>query len=299
MSFISIAIIGYSLLAVEGVLSKYLLTGKIKSWQVYLFYVGMLSLFGLVFIPFGLAWWGMNVFVFSLLSGLSLFVSLAFLFQALQVSAVSRVYVLYGAITTITTFILANVFFMEELTIKEIIGIVFLLIGGFFISFKFYKRRFFSSYKKIILAGVLAGISFVLLKNVYDNSNFVSGYVYSRLGIFLGTLIFLAIPIFRKEIFKKRISQKKEKKLGNFFGVVLAKAIAGAGVILISYSISIGSVTIVNALNSVQYLLTFFLATILAVFLKNVIKERLTFSNVVFKLIGVFFISLGVFLVSI
>ena len=300
MNFILIAIIGYFFLAVEAVFSKYLLTGKIKSWQVYLFYVGILSLFSLVFVPFGLKWWGWEIFLLSILSGLIFFLSLAFLFQSLKDSSVSRVYILYGTIITTTTFFLMNFFFMEKFTAKGTLGIIFLLIGGFFISFKFYKHRFFHNYKKIILAGILAGISLVILKYIYENSNFVSGYVYSRLGIFVGALVFVAIPFFRKEIFRKNvIKRKKKKNIIYFFGVITAKIIAGTGVILVSYSIFIGSVTLVNALISVQYLLTFLLATILAIFFKEAIRERLTLSNIILKLVGIFFIAGGVVLISV
>lgn len=263
MNFVWLAILGYLFLALEAVVGKYLLMGKIKNWRLYLFYVSFLSLFSLFFSPFGLAWWGWKLFLWSFLSGAIFFLSLSFLFYSLSTSVASRVYVLFGAISTFTTFVLMKLFSEEDLKSWEIISVFLLLLGGFFISFKFSQKRFFHNCQKVILSGFLAGISLVLLKYIYNETNFISGYVYSRLGIFGMAVLFLGIPFWRKKTF---IKNKKNQKKRSFLIVLPVKILAGIGTILISYSISVGSLTIVNALVSVQYLATFLLTMGLAFF---------------------------------
>lgn len=294
MNFIYFALLGYLLLAIEAAASKYLLAGRVINWRLYLFYVSVLSLFGLVFAPWGLHWWGWKNFWWAFSSGVVFFFSLGFLFFSLTSSAASRVYVLFGAFSTLVGLVLMKLFFEENLNRQELFSVLLLLTGGFFISFKFTERRFFHNYKKIVLAGFLAGVSLVLLKDSYDRVNFVSGYIFSRLGIFFPALFFLIVPVLRKKTFSVRAGRRKIVQ-SPLWKVILVKTLAGAGTVLISYSISIGSLTIVNALVAVQYLITFFLAIWLAAFFREFSKEKIPTVDIIFKFIGVFLVVLGVF----
>ena len=95
---------GYTLLAVEAVMSKYILAARMKSWPLYTFYVGIFSVFSLGFAPFGLKWYR-NHSVSHLFSfgNPDVSLSLAFLFRALVRSSAPRVYILFGAASTIVT----------------------------------------------------------------------------------------------------------------------------------------------------------------------------------------------------
>jgi len=72
-NWLAISTTGYLLLAIEAVITKILLTNKVKSWQLYSFYVGLLSLSGVFFAPFGLKWFGFALFFESLLAGFDFF----------------------------------------------------------------------------------------------------------------------------------------------------------------------------------------------------------------------------------
>jgi drug/metabolite transporter (DMT)-like permease len=283
---------------VEAVLSKALLTGRLKSWQVYVFYVGIFSAFSFLLFPFGLAWSGWESFSASFLSGVIFLGSIGFLFCALYKSSASRVYVLFGSVSTVTTLLLSDIIVGQPATVNEFVGILILLLGGFFISFKFYKGRLFSSWKKILIAGVLNGVSLVILKVSYEQQNFISGYIYSRLGIVFGTLVLFGWPTFRQAI-NKGLSKGRKKKAGDLFGVIGTKALAGLGTIIVQYAIFLGNVAIVNALVSVQYLFTFILSITLSIFFKKIFREEIFASNLFFKLIGVVLVVIGVFLVNV
>jgi drug/metabolite transporter (DMT)-like permease len=295
--WIYITIIGYSLLAVEAVMSKYILAGRMKSWQLYCFYVGVFSVFSLGFAPFGLKWFGIVPFLISFLSGIIFFLSLAFLFRSLLRSSTPRVYILFGATSTVATAALARIMIGEIISKRELAGIFFLLIGGAVISYKFYVGRFFSHWRGAILAGILAAFSMILLKYGFDNGTFVSGYIVSRMGILSAALAALLIPDFRKSVFGNLRKRKRRENIENLAGTIVAKSTAGLGTLLLNYSISLGSVAIISSLVSVQYLLTFLFALFLSFFLKDIFIERFSPINILAKTAGIFLVTLGTILV--
>ena len=297
-NWVLISSLGYLFLAIEAVVTKILLTNKIKSWQLYSFYVGLLSLNGVFFAPFGLKWFGWFLFAESLLAGVIFFLALIFLYKSLRKSSASRVFVLYGGIVTLVSFVLSGFLLGETFSIFNLVGLGLLMIGGFFTSFKIEEKRFFRSYKNVIFSGILMGVALIILKDVFDSQNFITGYVFSRIGIFLSALSLMFFGEFRIAI-QKHFSKKPRKNNQKNFGLVVGtKILSGSGTLLIQYSISIGSVALINALVSIQYLFTFVLATLVSLFLKNVIQEKLTWKNLIFKIIGVVFIVVGIVLIT-
>ena len=292
------ALAGYTFLAGEAVLSKFLITARIKNWQLYAFYIGLFSIFSLIFTPFGLDWFGPKAFLAAVFSGFLFYLALVFLFQSLLVSSAIRVYVLFGAVMTLATTFLAPIFLHEKITSLSFAGIILLILGGFFIAFKHYERAFFSNWQKTILAGVLAAASFVVLKYAYSEQNFVSGYIVSRMGITASALFSLLVPSFRRKIFSTFKREKGEESAKNLLGSIIAKTLAGVGTVLVHYGIFLGSVVIVNALVSVQYLLTFVFSVALSFCWKKIFIEKFTPLNFFLKIIGVVCVVLGTVLVS-
>jgi drug/metabolite transporter (DMT)-like permease len=297
MSWITITISGYTLLAVEAVMSKYILAGRMKSWQLYSFYVGVFSVFSLAFAPFGLKWFGIIPFLISFISGIIFFLSLAFLFRSLLRSSASRVYILFGTTTAVVTTVLAKLVLGDNFSSKEIMGIIFLLFGGVIISYKFYVGRFFSQWQGTVLAGILAAFSMILLKYGYNHQTFVSGYIMSRGGILFGAIASLLIPAFRHAVFESVRKRKRRENVENLAGTIIAKTTAGLGTLFINYSISFGSVAIISALVSVQYFLTFVLALLLSFYFKNIFVERFSWLNILTKMTGIILVAFGTILV--
>ncbi len=295
--WIYIAILGYTLLAVEAVIGKYIIAGRMKNWQTYAFYVGLFSSFCLILAPFGLKWSGFFPFLASFVSGILFYLGLIFLYRSLLRSSASRVYILFGATSTIATTLLAQALLDDVFSMNELIGILFLVLGGIFISYKFYASRLFSNYHWTILSGLVIALSLVLLKYGYNEQKFVSGYILSRLGIFSGAVFSFAIPSFRKTIIRSLKRTKRKENIKNFLGTVGAKSIAGAGTLVINYGIAVGSVAIVSSLVSVQYLLTFVFALALSFYFKKVFVERLSPLNFFTKMLGIIFVTLGTILV--
>lgn len=303
--WISLSIFAYFLLAIESVADKFLITGRVKSWRVYLFYVSMLSLASILLLPLGVIWpeinldWpGWRIFYISLASGVLFWAFLASLFYSLGKSNASRVFTLVGVVSTLTAFFISSVFFGEKLYWQEAVGVIALLVGGFFISFKFSRGRLFGAFWPAFLAGVLFGISFVLFKYVYNLQNFTSGYIFSRWGIALTSVVaVLAIPSFRRDIVDLFKKNHHEEKVSHLYGVVAAKTLAGLGTVILDYSIKVGVVTIVSALVSVQYLFIFLISLFLARIYKKELGENLSPLNVIAKATGVVLVVIGIVIV--
>jgi len=301
-----LAVLGYFLLGVEAVISKFLLTGKIKSWQVYSFYVGMLSFFAFFFAPFGLRWFGWQKFGISFFAGFLFLLAIATLYRSLKKEEASRVFVVFGATSIIATFLIEKSLSKESFAPDEFWGIVLLVSGSFLISFELSKRFFFSKFKETILGGILLSFALIFLQYSYQEQNFVTGYVFSRMGIVFTTAIFFLSPSFRKEIAKKFFQKKsnnrnktRKKNLKYFLAVAFSKFLAGGGTLLIHLAINFSSrVSVINALTSLQYATTFVLVTFLATKYPKIFQEKLSKKEVAIKTMGVGLVSLGIALVN-
>jgi len=302
MDWIGISIVAYFILAIESVANKFLISGKVKSWRLYLFYIGLLSLFSFVLAPLGLAWPGWTIFTVAVISGIIFFCYLTTLFLSLKRWGASRVFVLVGATSTLATLFLSRIFLGEELAAYDIWGISFLIIGSFFISFKYYKGRFFSGWRTVVLSGFFFAASLVMLKYAFDafsGHNFISVYIYSRVGIVGMTIFLLIFASYRNRVFELLKKRNNKKNARHFGATVLVKAMAGVAAIMINYSIAIGSVTIVNALSSVQYLFVFILSIILSFYFKKIFQENLERKNTLYKAIGAVLVVTGIIMVMI
>lgn len=304
MNWIILAIGAYLLLSFESIANKFLISGKVGSWRLYLFYIGLLSFTSLMFAPFGLYWPGWKIVAISVCSGAVFFAYLAFLFSSLKGSTATRVFVLIGAVATIVTFIFSRMFLKSEFSAISLIAIVLLLAGGFFVSFKVKEKKLFMDYKKVVIAGVLLGLWLGLFKYVFglfEGSNFeifVNGYIYTRMGSVLMVGVLMFLPSYRNCIFSN--FQKKEGKSHavNFALVVAVKTLSGIATFIMGYALSIGDPTVVSALVSVQYLGVFLLSLGLSSKFGHIFSEDFDQRDMVFKTIGVVLVILGVVGVS-
>lgn len=317
MNAILLATFGYFLISLENVASKFLLGEKIKNWKLYVFYVGLMSFFALLLIPgasflmtgdWGLIYGGFGNFLISILSGVSFFIYLAFLYKALSCSTASRTYVFSGAVSLAGIYFLARIFLGEVFELSDVVGIVFLLSGGMMIALKINPIRYqrskrkkikkFEGFNETFLAGIFFAVSLVLLKIAYDQSGFVNGYVFSRLGIVLATIAAMFFARFRDEIAGQISKENKKEKASQFSAVVLTKILAATGTLMVNGAIFIGSVTLINALQAAQYLFTFILSILLTAAFGKAFAENLSGLNIVYKALGVLMVICGIILVS-
>jgi len=146
-----------------------------------------------------------------------------------------------------------------------------------------------SGVSKAVFAGLLLGASFVFSKFIYNNYSFINSFIWIRSGSFLGALLMLLSPDNRRAIW--RANKKTKAKTGGL--VIFNKLLGAGGFIALNFGIYLGSVTLANALQGVQYFFLLILAIILSKKLPEIIKEKITPAAIIPKLIGIMLIGLG------
>lgn len=122
----------------------------------------------------------------------------------------------------------------------------------------------------VLLAAGLLGLVNVLEKLVYNQTNFVSGYVWFTIGTFVGALLLLIRASWRQQIF----SESGQDKPRNRFWYFVNRFISGVGSFLIFYAISLGQPAIVDAISEVRYVIIFIGALFLTRLYPKVLKEH-------------------------
>jgi drug/metabolite transporter (DMT)-like permease len=192
----------------------------------------------------------------------------------------------------------------ESLNYLKLFAVFLLIFGGLLISFelplKINKKKFFSGFYWAILAGFLLGVSYVLFKEVYISQPFYSGFVWTRMGVFMGACLFLLVPLWRKDILKSfktgKKAPKKQYKTGGLF--IFNKILGGTSSILLNKAIAMGSVTAVNAMISVQYVFVIVIAFFVSKKQQKIFGEKMGAWDWAQKISAIFIIALGMYFLS-
>ncbi|MDO8592660.1 MAG: EamA family transporter [bacterium] len=301
------------------VADKFLLSKKIHSSIAYAFYVGVWSVFNaglLLFWP-----WTPNLreLTLDLLAGFLFLVTLVFWYKALHQSEASRVVPIVGALVPIFSFIFSFVFLGETLSKTQLLAFIVLICGGVLISIKQTKVYLYQKFitrvrevagdifgevpssaqptSRLIVNSVVAAVFFasyyVLMKYIYTYQPFIGSFVWSRLGSFIGVLLMLFVPDWRRLIVEQQKGAKTPKNLLFFLAVRL---LAAGAFIMINYAISLGSVAIVNALQGAQYLFLFVIILLISAKFPKMLNEQLGGGVFLQKLIGTVMVCLGLYL---
>jgi len=304
ISWIYIAVIAYFLTALNSVVDKYLLGRSIPHPVVYAFYVGIFSIFSVVLTPFGFDWPGWAQFLAAMYVGIVFLFALISFFTALKADEASRIVSIVGGITPIFIFILSYIVFGGALGHHhEYFALALLVLGTIIISvrrgqrcgiFEFNKHECVRSTEFALLAAFFFALFFVSAKFVFANQEFISGFVWTRIGSFVAALLLLLIPHTRRLIFST--TKKVGAKMGSLF--VANKTLAGISFLMLNYAISIGNITLVNALEGVKYVSLLLLVFIISKFMPRILREETTFLIFMQKTVAVILIFIGISLLS-
>ncbi|PLX20322.1 hypothetical protein C0584_06280 [Candidatus Parcubacteria bacterium] len=316
--WVLVAISAYFMNAGVYVADKFLLSKKIHSSISYAFFVGVWSIFNFVLLP--LDFWTPNLQELSLdlFAGLLFLVTLVVWYKALHQSEATRVVPIVSALTPIFSFLLSYIFFGEILVERQFLAFIILIIGGVLISVKqtkIYLLKEVSDKFKVVFGDILGHVHaqyrptrrlivnsiasallfagyYVLMKYIYSEQPFIGGFVWSRLGTFVGVILMLFVADWRRKIHEQQKGQKSPKNLGFFLSVRLFAALA---FILLNWSISLGNVAMVNALQGIQFSFLIIMVFFLSRKFPDILEEE-TGRGVMFqKVVGVVLVSLGLY----
>lgn len=305
MNWLLITFLAYFLLGLEIVLDKFLLSSKrVSHPAIYTFYSALTGLFALVFVPFGFHFIDYVEIFYCFLGGIIFIYGMFSLFSALDSSEASRVAPVVGAVVPITVFFLSFGYLGERLTGKEIIGFIFLIFGGLLISLDYSLKKgakIFVGFKRSILAGIFLAAAATMFKGFYSRDNFLNVYIWTRIGAFLGVLFLFLVPKWRKVILgslsKFKNPQKEHQRSGVLY--IISRSMGGAGSILKekATSFAAASVTLVNALVSVEYAFVFVLGILMSFWFPNIFKEKKDWLTSAQKIISIIIIASGIVLI--
>lgn len=296
MNWLIIVLAGHLLNAIAFLMDKFLLAKKIPSPFVYAFFIGILGILALVLLPFGFSVPSTTEIIRALLAGLTFVLALIFFFAGLKENEASRVVPLTGGLVPLFTFILAYFLVGERLAFSEIAAFAFLVAGGVLITLDNKGRGSAKGYVYAVIAAFVFAVSFVITKQVFLEQNFVSGFVWSRIGGFLAALLILFIPAARHGIF----NQPRQKNQGKTAVLFFSGQAAGAlGFVLVNYAISLASVTLVNAMQGAQYAFLLLMVGLLSKKFPNILSEKLRGWVLFQKIAAIALISAGIVLIAI
>jgi drug/metabolite transporter (DMT)-like permease len=291
ITWISLVIVGHFFGALSVMGDKFLISDRqLKSPMLYAFYVSILSGFVIFMVPFGsVSIPSSTVLLLSLAVSASYIISILLLYTSLKSASAAEVIPLIGAITAIFTFILKLFFFSEVLPDNFFLASLFLVTGMALISHFDFPRKIFWY---IVGAGLLFGLSSILAKEIFEITTFADGFFWTRMANVFGALLLLLIPANFRQIFGKKNTPGTKTSLF----VIGNKIIGSLAFILIFYAISIGNVSLINALAGLQFVFLFIFTIIFSKQFPRYFGGKITDHEIIHKIIAISIILIGFFI---
>jgi hypothetical protein len=199
-----------------------------------------------------------------------------------------------GALQPIFSFFLFFFFLPQSriLSIFQITAFILLILGSALISIKKFDKEFlnFQTLKYPIAASFLYSLTFFLTKNLFLETNFLSGIFLILFGSGLVSLVFFVFPKSREIIFNQKISGK----ISGLF--ILGQIIGGTAIILQYYAVFLakaGQVPLINALEGTRYVFLLIFVFLLAGWKPQLLKEEVSKEAFLPKVLAVLLIIGG------
>lgn len=315
MIWLVIAIVSYFINAGVYVADKFILSNKIHSSITYAFFVGIWSVLNFLLLIFSPYVPDFHWLMIDLAAGGLFLLTIIFWYKALHQSEATRVVPIVGGLTPIFTLLFSYFFLGEVISKQHFVSFTVLIVGGTLISVKKTKmylpsllaRRIANILGKVhakyrptqrllvnsLISAVCFAAYYVLIKYIYSHQPFLGSFIWSRLGTFIGVLMILLVPDWRRSIVDHQKAAKQNKNVIFFLAVRLLAAIA---FIMVNWAISLGNVAMVNVLQGVQYLFLIIIVLVLSYRFPKIYKEELGKEVLLQKILGVILVSIGLYI---
>jgi uncharacterized membrane protein len=288
-----IAIIAHGLVGISLVWDKVLLKRKgMQSLASYVFWLGAISIFGLLLIPFGFKMPSGKIAAIALAAGFCDLLATWFYYAALKAGEASDEVAAMGGFTPVATVALSIPLLGVNLD-GQLLGFALMTVGGFIMFFaeQIPLRRMLPL---VIPAAVIFGLTNVLQKIAFNHAQFVSGYVFFTIGTFAGSMALLLRPAWRRDIFKHSEEAAPRSKAG----YMINRFLAGIGSFLVVFAISKASPSVVEAIAGVRYVIIFVCAYAITQWRPSWFRENFGRRALIVKAVGTGFVVAGLILVG-
>jgi drug/metabolite transporter (DMT)-like permease len=293
MYWLLVIISAYLCFGLASFCDKLVLAGKPRA-KAYTFYVGVISLFVIFFIPFtGLTTPGAADLGWVIIDAIVHVLGLYTMFVALEKFDVSRVIATIGATQPIFIFILTWLFWGPQAMARaDILAFILLFMGSIIISIE-KNSKVTGDYLKItIFSSIMFSLDYIFSKFVFLDMSFLQGIIWIRILVFLLVLVFLIKKDSRKEIFSKQMILSKKTQAV----FILAQAFGGLANFLQSLAIALAPVVFlatVNSLRGIQYVFLFLMTIFASIFFPKFLKEELSKKIIIQKVVSIILIAIG------
>jgi drug/metabolite transporter (DMT)-like permease len=248
-----IAVIAHGLIGLSLVWDKILLRQpETKDVVNYVFWLGAMSVFGLILIPFGFKKPSLFVALVGFGAGVVHLIANYYYYITLDVGEASQTLAIMGGFSPLFTYLIGIPLLRQPLGDESVVGFALMVGGGFFmfLSERINVRRILPL---ALLSAATFGIASVAQKLAFNRANFVTAYVFFTAGTFVCALFFLVRKTWREQIFKHSEEASPRSKTLYFIN----RFISGVASFLIFLAVSRTSPAIVDAISGLRYVLIF------------------------------------------
>ncbi len=282
--------------ALSNFVDNYILGKHTKGIFDFVFFSTITSwiFFAVIFLFVGIP--ELNVFsLIPIATGIILMYSYGFYGKALEQSDTSSLVILFKLIPIVTV-ILAFAFLAQILSSNELIGFVIVLVGATIISFEKTKGVFIKGFGMILVAILMWSIMTLFIDYGLTKMSFWDYFMLDNLGSALSGLTLFIIPSIRRQV----IDGIKTARLGKYVWFTWNNFFDFFGQMIIKKAFSIApSAGLVTVIMQVQSFYAILIGVVLTLVIPDIIKEDISSSTLIKKVIGATIMFSGVYILLI
>lgn len=294
------AIAGHLLNAIAFIIDKTLLNSAFKRSATYAAMIGMLSVVTLVAFPWVNVWPTGGAALAAGVFGSVFVFALWFFFEALRTAEATRVVPIVGSLIPLCTFIGARIFLGEELTSFSVFAFILLLVATGLLSGRSRGKQGLS--RRALGMGVMSALLFAVAsiagKFAFTHASFLGVFLFSRgIAALTGACLVLAPGVLDE--LRTLIRPRASSGAPSSAGLALIGQVAGAiGFLLVQRALALGSASLVNALQAVQYAFIVLVAWLGGKAMQRALQERVTVRSLIRKGSAIVLTGIGLALLS-
>lgn len=297
------ALAGHAFTAIAQITDRFLLSRGFQKPHVYAFFVSFAGSIILIAVTPFCIWWGCFEFpgiwrVIETWAASTVFLcALIPFYMAVKGGEPSRVLPAVGGLVSLFTLALAAVFLGEKLLPHYYLAFLFLVAGYMLIGHTGKGFRGFLPVVtkwEVLLSAFLFAVATVLRKDIFATQQFISALLWLGYASAFSASVMLFLPSLRKDILATRQSLPRNNVV--VFG---ANQVTGAlSGFLVNYALKLGPASLVQATQGAQYIFVLLLATTISSRYPQILREEISRSVLIQKIIAVLLIGVGLLLIA-
>ena len=294
MSWVLLTILAAFLWGTVSIVDKFVMSKWTKTAMLPVLFLGFAGLVAsiLIFAFYPVGHLSPANIALAIGGGVLYFLGATLFFEAAKLEEISRIIsVMY--IQPLFVLFLATFFLGERFTAQNYLGILLLVAGSLLISVKKdLKLRSKKVAGLIFLSTFLYGCFDIITKYALGFADVWTVFAYMRIGLFLPTLIVLyrCLP----EI--KSLIRNHGKK--TVVVLTLNSVISLVAYVLLTLAFTAGTVSLVNALSSLQPLFVLVIAILVSQFFPRLLNEKTNKTTIALKFIAAIIMVIGALMVT-